>query len=498
MGATWYIARTVTQSWRREIARIFGVHPRWVSLLAIVVAAATLTFAAILGQLLLSTGLGELPAQLRQGALFRVITWAFVSSGLTMLIFNMLAPDNTTIGTLVELLPVSRMNSFVGLFAPLAFVAFTFGAILATPAFVMVVELAGEPGTKIAVVALIAWLLIVVQALVLAAFHLLLRAFRRWLRLALHTALSGAALIVGCVILLPVPLHMFSRDPLPSSLSLPEMVWPDRFASIVMHAMIDGQGLPLPSLGVMAGWLAIAACGFWAMANTLRTEYVPPSVRLGVGIPVPKGRFPAQVWFETMVPIRTPQFVVTTLIVLVTAGALAIFGKNGNEVRYLAEQAGQALVASVFLLAMQSVGLTLACHWIFRHLLVQPASWVWPKATAMLMVSILSATVLTGILLGSDILPAAALATVAGTSVYVFSAALTGGTLMPYSPEQTLSIGITGITVGVLAFGTLRAAQWLLDGLGQSHFAPFIAAAALLTAYRMLAPRLEGVEMRGR
>jgi len=69
---------------------------------------------------------------------------------------------------------------------------------------------------------------------------------------------------------------------------------------------------------------------------------------------------------------------------------------------------------------------------------------------------------------------------------------------MPYSPEQTLSIGITGITVGVLAFGTLRAAQWLLDGLGQSHFAPFIAAAALLTAYRMLAPRLEGVEMRGR
>lgn len=490
------VAPIVLRTWRREIAAVFGARERTVLLGCVALFICAILVGALLASFFgaLPGDSGVVPGPVRFGLLRMVFAGTVLSSALLMTVFCLLSPQRTALAVLIELLPVPRTAAVAGLNLPLIGLSFLLTLMFSVPGFVMVIQLLESAGVIVLGMVLFALLIALIQVMVFSLFMVICEIGRRFLWLPSQYALTVAA-VLSCGTVVALSVH--DLWPTPELLRGQTTSWwhvwtPSGSFALILANAADLVNLSIAPMAAAVGWASVAIILFLLTGHVLRTEQVSPSIRLLVGMRAPRIRIVAQAWFEALTLIRTPQFSIMTVLVVVATVVVAVWAP-GQSNPILFDALTGALVMSPMVVCMQSVGLTMRTHWLSRHLLATPTSWALPKAlgtlTASGVVSALAMLILWAFgLIGIDQVPA-----MGAGALSAWGAALLGGTLIPYSEAQPLSAGLTGFTVILLLLGVTGGLEWLLDGAAFAGvpYATGIALGAFLAGYTLLAPQVK-------
>ncbi len=489
------VAPIVLRAWGREIAAVFGARERTVMLACVALFMGAGLSGALLAWLfgMLPGDTTAIPGPVRYGLLRMVLASTVLSSALLMIVFCLLAPQRTTLAALIELLPVTRAGAVAGLNLPLVGLSFLLALTFSAPSFVMVAQLLGSAAMVVFGIVMFAVLVALVKVMTFSLFMITFEVGRRFVRLPSQYALTVAAVFsCGCV----VALSAHDLWPTPELLTGQTTAWwhawtPSGSFALTLATAANLANLPMTPIAAVAGWTGAVVALFLLAGQLLRTEHVSPSIRLLVGMPVPRTRLAAQAWFEALILLRTPQFSIMTVLIVAITVAVALW-VPGQDDSALFDAVLGALVMAPMLVCMQSVGLTLRTHWLARHLLATSNSWALPKALGTLVasapVSILVLLIL-GVsgLLGMDQVP-----TMGAGALAAWGAALLGGALVPYSEAQPLSAGLTGFTVMILFLGVAGGLEWFLDGISLINvpLASLLALGVFVLGYALVVRRV--------
>ena len=456
------IAGASLTTWRREMAVTLSLTARAAKalLLAIVVAAllfgiglAAVTGSALDGQ--------EIPQEVLASIALSSASGMCLITGLVAVIVNLVAPRETALGTLLDMLPVSRATAALGACTPVLAVGVCAAVILSIPTLWLSWRSVGHLGLVVLLMVAVVLCAITLNVLVCAAFAAVRRAAERWVRLPPHLALAvgGGTLILAC-------LRAVGPTVLTDGVRLDARIpgWVTLTPQGLIAAGIRGEswGTSLAAVGGLVLWCVLAFAVFVGyFSGRLERAGAPgrrPRVLAGIG--VPRGPRAGLVFIDILVLLRAPQFIVTVLLVPVGAVAARLGLERGLPGDVTSALAGVLLVAGMVLVG-QATGVVLPHQWVVRAAVGSGREWV---ATKMASTAIVHGVIagaawgcvsLAGVPLGGNLVTAAA------TIVLAWASALLGGAIAPYDDRHSLSPGVTLAVSGLL----YAVSSWVISAM---------------------------------
>lgn len=479
------VARISMLVWVRDLASLFHTSTK------AVIAGVTMAFlgAAGLGLLLAAVTVqapaGPYPAELKELMLRTALSSSAVIGLLVIVVLAVSLPPRTSLQSLMDLLPVSRLAAQVGQLVPVLGLAAVFGLALSAIA-VAVAHRVLEPLAFAAACLAVVGNLVALQMLALGAFLALSSLLRRRLRIPHEYAVT----VAGAFVLIAA-LGTFARDvftfgdnvrlPTAQGWSLQDLL----VTRLAVQAVVHGGVAEL--LGIALWW----AAGCLALLGACRLGHdggTTGGLRLLTGTRPPKGQFLSAAWFEVLIAARTPQFIVTALSAVPLVMGVRWLATI-DLMTATAEQLASALPAVPFALSMYGVGRTVKYRWLGSVLEGSWSWWIAPKVIAYTLVGAAIAIPTFAIevalgMVGVDRLPA-----VIARIVVVLAAGLLGGTLAPYSEEQGLSVAASGFLTGLLVIAASMFASWAGSGTSSQWglLAELCVAGGFLALYALIA-----------
>lgn len=442
------VAATALRLWLREVATLAGVGVR-----AVKAGAAAAVLAAVAVGLLLALVASLQFDVVIDPALRTVVSRtsfaaAAMSAGVVAVVLCVSVPPRTALQSLLDLLPIGRGAARAGQLVPVLVMGFVF-SIAITSTTVLVMCRMSPGGWELARGIGVYVLLMVSTLLLVVGIYTALRsAAIRAVRLpAHHSAMSAAAISLALVLAATVPDILFGGPRDHPVWGVGEMT-PSRAFAWVAAAPSAW------SLLTVAGWVVVAVVVFGVGVCTETSESPPLAYRLLRGTrPMPRTPWSGQLWAETLIAVRNPQYVMTA--VLMPAGVCAVLALSRVAVAApIVPALAAALPIVPFMLAMYAVGRTLRSHWVGMLCTGRPLWWMAPKPLAYAGVAVALATAVAGAETALGLLGVGDLPGIAAKCVLAFSVALAGGALVPYSEQQPLSVTAGAFVVGVAYLAT--------------------------------------------
>jgi hypothetical protein len=442
------VSRVTVSMWVRDLSATFHVTPSRI----VLTACAILISAAALGGLLaVLTTAGielDLPAELRGTILRTAIGSSVITTGVITSILCLTSPPRTSLHTLLELLPVSRLRAQMGITAPLVLIGFVFSAALAATAALVIARTANDWLHATLGIGVLALTILIVLCMTLGAYQVLHHAIRRHVHLPHHyaTAIAGT-LIIGASVACAIG-DVLSLDLATTGVRNPADLLIHRAAS----AVVAGPS-SMASWAILLGWACLAAVTLYFSGALHEQNMVQRAPRIFTWLPEPRNSFGGAVWFAFLVAVRTQQSVMTALVPLPVLAML--WWASGNAL--LAEAVSAvALVVPGFAayLGIYAVGRMAQLRWIGS---ISHASQTWWVLPTILAYALLAAAVAVPVTMLEVVLGLLSWTDVHGVFSRVLLAlasATLGGALVPYSEEQPLSTTAAGLTTLVIVLST--------------------------------------------
>ena len=440
--------------WTREVARLLGTTTRAVRIgasLGVVVAVLFgLALAVVAGQQLTA----EVPAELRSSLVRTSFAAAALTAGLVAVVLCVSAPARTALQNLLDLLPVSRAEARIGQLLPVLATGLLYGAALTSTSVVVIVRT--SPGAGAIALGLLAYALLLVAVLLLTVglFSLLQTAGRAGMRLPAPYAstFAGALSIAGVL-----------AATAPDILALPSAGAPGWSPAELLPPRIFARAAVSFDAGSAAAavvWMLLAALVLWAGSR----QRGPEGTRAGTPLlrgsrPLARSPWFGRLWVELLVAVRNPQFLVTALLLPLGVAGVAALRQVPAAMLIVPALAG-ALPVLPFVLAVQSVGRTMAVHWVPALAAGPRAPWRWPKALAAATAGACLAVPVLIAVLATGLIPAAQLPDVLLRCLLGLVTALLCGAVVPYSEDQPLSATVGGFLLALLYMSSTLAIGW--------------------------------------
>lgn len=448
------VAAVALKLWVRELARVLGTTTRRVTAAAVIAGVVLVLFGLGLA-LVAGSQLGaEIPGDLRLSLARTSFSAAAMTAGIVAVILCLSAPPRTALQNLLDLLPVSRARARLGQLAPVLVAGLVYSAALTSTAVVVVMRT--SPGVIDTVRGLSAYLLLLVCFLLgaVAVFTALHSAAIGLLRLPVPYAstLAGALVLAG-VLALTAPDILALRPSEPAT------------GGSVLPARAFARLAAAPDPGSAASavlWTLLTALLLWLVSR----HHVPGAPRAAIRLlrrtrPIRRTAWWGQLWAELLIAVRTPQFVVTALLLPLGVVAVWVLARAVPASALVVPTLAGALPVLPFVLAVNAVGRTLRTHWLARLAGGDRVPLLWPKALAAAGAgAVLGAPALVAVLL-AGLVPAGQVPDIALRCLLGLAAGLLCGAIVPYSEEQPLSASAAGFLLALVYMSTTLAAGWV-------------------------------------
>jgi len=478
------VASVTARLWTREIAELFRVSERRVSLMVALGVATAIFFGVVLA-IVGSSGLEPaMPVALRSTLVGTSVGGAVMTSGIVATIVSISAPARTALQTLLDLLPVSRTNAQVGQLLPLVGLALVFSVALSAVSFAVGFTISPSTVWSVGFTAALLASIVLASIIVFGLFRVI-----RWcLIVGARLPHQYAVTVAGSMTL---TLSVATVAPDIFALRIDNNGWEPR--ELLLHRALASASVSnygFAPWGVLLVWLAVGILAVRSLGWTATSDHGSGSTRALVGLSVPRTRAAAATWVQVLAAVRSPQAIVTVLVIpALVAGAWLL------SERPLLGSVAQVFAAAApsvpFLLAMFAVGRVLPLRWWGAQLTARPTWWAWPTAVGHLLIGTIVAVPVVVVELALGTLQAADLGAVAARAAFAFAAALVAGALVPYSEEQPLSATISGFIAALLYTGNAVVTPVIADGLGTSAM-PIVTAStavALLALFGLIINR---------
>ncbi len=392
------------------------------------------------------------PPELRELMLRTAFSTSAVIGLLIIVVLAVSLPPRTALQSLVDLLPVRRVEAQLGQLLPVLALGSALGLVLSALVIALASQILGPLAFWAAcllVVGNMAALQVLGLSVFLAASSLLSRRLRIPQQYA--TTLSGALVMVAA-------LAAFSGDVLNLAArrgqgwSIGDLLVTRLAVKTVLHgSVLDGGGVLL--------WWAAGLVIFLAAGRLNQQSAGTGGIRLLTGTTPPAGRFLSAVWIQLLIAVRTPQFVVTALSMAPLVVGVRWLASI-DMMALAAPQIASGLPAVPFALSMYALGRTVKYRWLGAAVHGSWSWWVAPTGVAYFLagaavgVFVYAGELVLGLLEIGD------LASVAARTVLVLCAGLLGGALAPYSEEQGLSVAASGFLTGLLVIASTMFVSW--------------------------------------
>ncbi|QWL29647.1 hypothetical protein [Rathayibacter toxicus] len=323
---------------------------------------------------------------------------------------------------------------------------------------------------------------LIVEVIIVGLFLLLSEMLRRFLRLSDYYSHSIAEMITIALSIGAVVGDFFVLSPHSAKgFELNDLVLNRVQAEIVTHPtnVLAWVGLLL--------WLIVAGVVVSLSSVIVRREATVGSLRLLKGLHPRQGPRNASVWFEFLIGVRTPQLIVTVLSLVPFIAAV----KWILTIPFLTESLAPlatAIPIMPFLLVLYSVGRTLRFRWVGTLVLARDHWWIAPKVVAYLVLALCISIPVVAIELVLGMFGWSDLPHIAARALLAFGAALVGGSLIPYSEEQALSVTASGCVTAIIYMAPNLGVTWLAqltnDSLGTAVL--FLFGAVLLGVFCLI------------
>ncbi|NQX27773.1 hypothetical protein HQQ81_10515 [Microbacteriaceae bacterium VKM Ac-2854] len=416
----------------------------------------------------------SLPGELRQSILRSSFGSATMTTGIIATILCVTVPPRTALQTLLDMLPVSRRDCQLGQLVPLLVVGFVFSLALSATAIAITIKLLPDWLQLTGSIGLVVLTIVIIQAMIVGLFQLLSGALRRLFRLPHQYSVSIAATITIVLSLGSAVGDVFAlAADTTTTFELQDLRLNRVMAELVLSPSNFWTWL------LLLGWLMTAASLLALSSAWYQQELVSSSITLFRGVEPRHGWLNASMWMEALIGIRTPQAIVTVLAMIPFIVAV----KWLLSIQFLADSA-EMLALGIpivpFLLVMYAVGRTLRYRWIGLHLLARETWWVLPKIIAYYLLALTMSSPVLAAELGLSMIAWSDLPNIFARATLAFGAALIGGSLVPYSEEQPLSVTVSGFVSAILYMGASLAMSWLTQFMDANLTAALTAVLALL------------------
>lgn len=486
--ATGAVARATLTLWLRDVARVTHSSTRQVIIGVTISGVLAAALGAMLALIAAGQVVSDVPPELRTSMLRSSFGGGTITAAAIAVAVGASAPPRTALQNLMDLLPVSRAQARLGQLIPTFAISLAYTVALSTSGGLVLVRLNPEPAMRVAALALYGVML--VTALVLStALMALLYSAAGALRLPHQYSIAIAgALTLGAAMAASIP-DIFATQPADRTLRDPLDLLPHRaFASLADgFAFFDAV---LPALWVVgAGGLMWAASRTRTVSAASKRPALPRGTRPPMLTP-----FWGHVWTESLIAMRSPQFLTVTLLAPVAMAGLWASARH-PVVAMLAPSLSAAIVVLPFMLALYAVGRTAPFGWIARAAGAGAGAHLGARLVASLAVPALLAVPLMIIAAAAHLLPLENIATTALRCLLATVAALVAGSLVPYSEQQPLSATAGGFVLAVMYLLVSLGITWVsTDVLPGAEVGLTLAAIALFAGgYVLLADRGRGI-----
>lgn len=413
-----------------------------------------------------------------------------LTAGLVATVVNLVSPRESSLATLLDLLPVPRSVAALGAHLPMMAVGAAGGLVLATPTL----WLAWRSTRDVMMVSLLVASIVVsvtaINVLVCTLFAAVRRIAERWLRLPQHLAIAvagGTSIAASLGAFGPTVL----TDGLRPDAQVNFALWSTPQG--LLAAVIRGSwGVRLSAFAGLIILLVLAATAFVVHFAGRLERAAQPARRLRVlrGFPTPTPRLGGLVFLNMLPLVRAPQFLVTILLVPVGAFAASAATSFGVPAEISAALAGILLVSGMVLVG-QSTGVTLPYTWVVKASAGTDRQWVWARAIAAshvhVVIAVYGAIVIT---LAGVPLDQGWGATWGAVGI-AWASALLGGAIAPYDDRHSLSPGVTLAVSAVLySLASLVLGVLHLDGGAAEAVVATVMSALYFLAYLTVCRRL--------
>lgn len=456
-ATTLAIAKWTVTLWLRETGRVFGVSARRVALSAVAVC---LLAGGIGTGIALATGIqldGAAPPEIVRLMLSTSNAGVVLTSAILCVTITAIIPRRSSLTSLIELLPVSRVRSYVGQALPVAGLTSLLSLVLSGTAFTVVLET--SPGWAWSLRGVVAQGMLILWSIAIAfpMVTLFQSAARRWLRVPeqYSTTIAGFAVIGLFVAMTVRDLTALRPDAVGVGLS----TWSPHILAVRVSTgsweWTDGAAL--------AGWLLMPPILVKLAARAASRLPDPLVLRFPQGTrPVSARPWTGLVWFETLVALRSPQTWIALLTIPALIGLVAWID-SFPPLGAISDALAGASFTLPFLLGAYAVGRTRRTHWVSHLATGSRFSWAFPKWSAYLVISTAIGVPTLAVLLLLDLVGPGQVADLCARALLIHCAALFGSSLAPHSDEQPVGIVATGFVVGVLYLSASQIISWVSE-----------------------------------
>ncbi len=449
------VAAVVLKLWVRDVAKVLGTTARTVT----VGAAASVALMLVFGLLLALVAGSQLDAaiepELRSSLVQTSFAAAAMTAGIVAVVLCLAAPARTALQNSLDLLPVGRAGARLGQLVPVLVMGLVYSAALSSTSVVVLVRTSPDPVGTLRGLAVYGLTLLSAAVVATAVFSAVQSVAMRRLRLPFAYASTVAGVLTFAGVL---------------GVAAPDIL------ALRRASPADGIGLPLPSrvfarIAVAPDGWHIAGAALWVVAAVVllwlvSRHHLPGAPRMSVRLlsgtrPLHRTPWWGQLWAETLIAIRNPQFIVAMLMLPIGIVAVRVLAATVPVAALIVPSLAGALPVLPFVLAVHSVGRTIRAQWLARLAGGDRVPLLWPKSLA---------AALSGLALGVPTLvavsvlglvPVAQVPDVLLRCGLGLVAGLLGGAVVPYSEEQPLSATAAGFLVALIYLPVTLAAGWL-------------------------------------
>jgi hypothetical protein len=489
---TMEVGQLAVRLWRRELASLFKVSENRVKVFGVVALALCIFYGVVLAMLGSSQLGADIPRELSRSLVRTSLGGAVMTTGIVSTVLCISVPPRTALRTLLDLLPVSRRQAEVGQLLPVLVLGFVFSAALSAISLSVGWRILPSRQDFAAFACIYLMVVASTELIVVGVFSLIRDALRVKLRLPQQYSqvIAGGASIL--LVLASAAPDVFSFGSSASTAFEAKDLLLHRAGANVVTGEADAR-----HWAIAVAWIGVAAASLWATGSFRSVDIVPGGLPIAVGVKPRKGSFRAAVWFETLVAIRTPQALVTGLVLFPAVGALWWL----STVPFLRDVA-LTLAAGIpimpFLIAVYAVGRSMRVRWIGALATASRGWWISPTIVAHALIGLCLAVPVVVVesllqLIGPD-----DLWPVASRCLFALSASLFAGAVVPFSEEQPLSATVAGFLAAIVYLGGSFAAQGIvtLSALLVPELSLTAFALAILFAYYAVLRRQDDEELR--
>lgn len=449
------VAAVALTLWVREVARVLGTTTRRITAAAIVSGVLLVLFGLGLALLAGAELDGGISSELHLSLARTSFSAAAMTAGIVAVILCLSAPPRTALQNLLDLLPVSRAAARLGQLVPVIAAGLVYSAALTSTAVVVVLRTSAGVADALRGLASYVALLACFLLGAVAVFTALQAVAIALLRLPIQYAstFSGALVFAG-VVAVTGPDVLAQPSPSNGGGAL-ELLPARTFAQIAVA--------PVPAAAAVAVvWTSAVVVLLWLVSR----YHVAGAPRAAIRLlrrtrPFRRTAWWGQLWAELLIAVRTPQFIVSALLLPLGILAVWVLARTVPASALIVPTLAGALPVLPFLLAVNAVGRTLHTQWLSRLVGGDRVPMLGPKALAAAAAgAALGAPVLVGVLVTGSI-PSAQIPDIVVRCLLGLAAGLLCGAIVPYSEEQPLSASAAGFLLAFVYMSVALTAGWV-------------------------------------